>query len=281
MRMKVTINSDFTRPMNTTSSTPLFCALALLAIMPLAEANQITVPVDQPSASGARYRTRFQMPIAQQMPAPAPKTYVTYSEPPVYDPSPLSLDVTFSYNVASKELLKVSDWGQHTPKVDTLGVDLTLSYALDKNNSFNLRFGYAGGSDDCSDTDGLASWKQDFRAHNFQLMPGYRFTKPISAASSFFFGVNMGVINRSVKVTDSYTYVGATTCSRYHASSYGFAYSAEIGMIFNVTECTHLTVAYQFSGSTAKPVIDDQPGYRCKSNAQLFHSVRVGVGIHF
>lgn len=190
----------------------------------------------------------------------------TYTEPA----NPYSIELGVGYNFAARDIVKVDDFS--SPRVDTLGVDITGVYAVNENSSFNLRFGFATGSDDQHYADLL---KADVRVNNFFLMPGYRYTHRMGEYVSGFIGANIGVINESIKLkltADNIT-------ERYHGSEYGFAYSAEVGLRYMISRHFDVFVAYQFFGSTAEPGFDNVSG--SSTRAQLYHSVRGGVSFDF
>lgn len=191
--------------------------------------------------------------------------------------NPYSIETAVSYNFAARNIFKFGDF--KGPKVDTMGVDITGVYTVNENSSFNLRFGYAGGSDDNSDGNGDDyGYRLRARVNNFYLMPGYRYTHRLSDYFSGFIGANIGVINQSVKfrVSDD-DYVGKA-----HGSDYGFAYSAEAGLRYEISKHFDLFVAYQFFGSTAEAsgsnrYYDDTH----HGHTQLYHCVRVGASFDF
>ncbi|MCH5284155.1 MAG: outer membrane beta-barrel protein [Akkermansiaceae bacterium] len=189
----------------------------------------------------------------------------TYTEPV----NPYSLELGVSYNFAARDLVRTND--ANGPKVDTLGVDLTGVYTVNDNSSFNLRFGFATGSDD----KGNGEFGNDVRVNNFYLMPGYRYTHRMSEHVHGFIGANIGVINESLK----YKYTTPLETRRYHGSEYGFAYSAEAGLKFYLTQNFDLFLAYQFFGSTAEPGLNSIEGSNTRS--QLYHCIRGGVSFDF
>ncbi len=185
--------------------------------------------------------------------------------------NPYSMELAVGYNFAARDIIKAD--GFDTPRVDTIGVDLTGVYKVSDHSSFNLRFGFATGSDSETYFDDT---KLKARMNNFYLMPGYRFTHRMGEYTSGFIGVNAGVINESVKIKMLDDIDGR---QRYHGSEYGFAYSAEAGLRFDLSRHFDLYVAYQFFGSTAEPSIGGDDGIGTRS--QLFHCVRLGVCLDF
>ena len=187
--------------------------------------------------------------------------------------NPYSIEAAVSYNFAARNIFKFGDFTG--PKVDTLGVDLTGMYTVNDNSSFNLRFGFATGADDVRFED---YFKIRARVNNFYLMPGYRYTHRMGEYFSGFIGVNIGVINQSIKLkaTDFDSYASA------HGSDYGFAYSAEAGLRYEISKHFDVFVAYQFFGSTAEVGgSHDEDSNIAEMRSQLYHCVRAGVSFDF
>lgn len=190
----------------------------------------------------------------------------TYTEPV----NPYSLELGVGYNFAARNLIRFNDGSG--PKVDTVGVDLTCVYAVSEHSSFNLRFGFASGSD----SHGFVNeFDSKFRVNSFILMPGYRYTHRLNDWVDGFIGANIGVINESIKLRIN----DDTDRIRMHGSEYGFAYSGEAGLRFELTRRFDLFVAYQFLGSTAQPELNNIRATRTR--AQLYHSVRAGLSYDF
>ena len=187
--------------------------------------------------------------------------------------NPYSMELGVGYNFAPRNVLHV-DGVNSSPKVDTLGVDLTGVYTVNENSSFNLRFGFATGSDD-THYDDIA--KLDARVNDFFLRPGYRYTHRMGEYVSGFIGVNVGVINESLKLklTDG---LGSW---REHGSEYGFAYSAEAGLRYRISRHFDVFLAYQFFGSTAEPGLNGTDRTVAHGREQLYHSVRAGMTYDF
>ena len=187
--------------------------------------------------------------------------------------NPYSIEAAVSYNFAARDIFRFGDF--KGPKVDTMGVDLTGMYTVNDRSSFNLRFGFASGSDDKTYDD---LFKIRARVNNFYLMPGYRYTFPMGEYFFGFIGANIGIINQSIKLRlsdDEYIDKG-------HGSDYGFAYSAEAGLRYEISKHFDLFVAYQFFGSTAEvggP--HDRDSDIAEMRSQLYHCVRAGVSLDF
>lgn len=186
--------------------------------------------------------------------------------------NPYSLELGVSYNFAARDIVNAE--GLNTPSIDTMGVDLTGVYKVNDRSSFNLRFGFATGSDDATQYDGH---KMDVRVNDFILMPGYRYTHPMGEYLDGFIGANVGVINESLKLKlespDGETY-------RTHNSEYAFAYSAEVGLRYRISRHFEAFLAYQFFGSTADPGFTDSDD-AINTREQLYHCVRLGMSLNF
>lgn len=182
-------------------------------------------------------------PAAVTAPAPAPAPAV----------NPWSYELGASFSWASTDLVKDSD----ADKAKTIGVDLTACYALDDNNSVNLRFGYGWGY--ASD-----GWGGKYHLHTWTLMPGYRYTYALDDTWSVYAGANIGIAASAWKWHNDGWHD--------HTSDWGFAYSAELGVRYALCPNSELFLGYIFSGNTAKPT-------GCE--AQINHGIRAGVGMKF
>ncbi len=213
--------------------------------------------------------------------APAATTIV----PAPKEACPLSWELGVGYNFASRDLAKSIDG----LSVDTLNVDLTAVWELNANNALTLRFGYATGSDDISEAESDIDYytydRARARVNNFYLMPGYRYTMPVTETVSLFAGANIGLANSSIKAKDEWNYstygVDDAGIEHFHGSDWGFAYSAEVGVRYAISSTVDVFAAYQFFGSTARPKIGIGDGEHVSSRHQISHGVRVGVGCKF
>ncbi len=190
-------------------------------------------------------------------PAPAPQMQC-----------PLTFELAGVYAFANNELLK----GGSGQDVDVYGGDITAVYNIDPFQSLNLRFGYTYG-DDSSNT---FITKHDTDVHNFYLMPGYRVSWGAGEKLGFYAGVNAGVANLSIKEHTRSPW-GSNSA---HDSAFGFAYSAEIGVRYRLSDCCDLFAAYQFVGSTASPDLQYGNFSRSARN-QTYNAVRAGVSFAF
>ncbi len=252
--------------------------LALMAALPTlaGQARLIFLPTTATTAPAAT--------------APAAAT-PTETTPVAAPPCALTWELGAGYNFATRHLAPGDD--ELNPKVDTLNIDLTAVYKLAEQHALTLRFGYAGGTDSVTETETWTeggytiheSYRVHARVNNFYLMPGYRFTQALTDTVSLFAGANIGVANSSVKIKETWEgsaagYSGGESYKA-HGSEFGLAYSAEIGIRYNITPTWDIFIAYQLFGSTAKPDVDYGDGDVAKTRQQLSHGIRVGIGCQF
>ena len=197
---------------------------------------------------------------------PAPVAPVA---PAVASPWSIELAATYTWGVPD-----IYQYVSPCKEIKSIGADITGVYAIDEHNAVTLRFGYTWGGE-------KFAWDEEWiktRIHTFSLMPGYRYTSPICDKLSWFVGANVGIANASYKSTSYYDF-GADGIEKYsgHKSGWGFAYSAEIGLRYELTESLDVFCAYQYGGNTASPKIE---GNRF-AHRQHGHQARVGVGIKF
>lgn len=194
---------------------------------------------------------------------PAPVAPVA---PAVASPWSIELAATYTWGVPD-----IYQYVSPCKEIKSIGADITGVYAIDENNSVNLRFGYTWGGEKFAY--GGENWNKT-RIHTFSLMPGYRYTRPICDQLSWFVGANVGIANASYK---SSSYAGDVRLGSGHKSGWGFAYSAEIGLRYELTESLDVFCAYQYGGNTVG--LKDR-GTRF-NHRQHGHTARVGVGIKF
>ena len=212
--------------------------------------------------------------IIQQAPVPAPAPTV----------SPWAVEIGAFYAWNQPHVYRGIDCHK---QVGTIGGDITGVYNLDEHQAVTLRFGYGWGSEKWAlgyEDMGVEGWSGSWtkvRIHTFSLMPGYRYTGGITEHVSWFVGANAGVANASYKATINSAGVDElgpwSGKVNLHKSGWGFAYSAEAGLRYALTEQLDVFCAYQFTGNTASPKLG---GYRW-SHRQYAHGVRAGVGIKF
>lgn len=178
---------------------------------------------------------------------PAP---VTVAAAPV--DCPLSLEVAAVYTAA------LNDVTSNIDGINTWGVDVTALYDVCPKWAITLRGGWAEGEAD-NDAIDTTVWS---------IMPGVRYTSPIKDKLSWFAGANIGLAN----VEYSIGYYSPDEPSTYTTDEWGFAYSAEIGLRYNLTEHIYVFGAAQGNGNFAEP-----SGADC----QYGLGGRVGLGIEF
>ena len=176
--------------------------------------------------------------------------------PPAPAENPWTYEMGMSYSWATNSPIR----GENFDKVQTIGVDVTACYKLDDRNSLNMRLGYGWGDSSCDFTEG----EQKLHINTWTLMPGYRYTYPMNDKWSVFAGANIGVAATGWKEHGA--------LGKAHDSAWGFAYSAEAGLRYQVCPNADLFVGYVFSGNTAKPS-------GCRE--QVTHGVRFGFSMKF
>ncbi len=192
-----------------------------------------------------------------------PTIYTAPAPAPCQKPCPYSIELGAKYGFANTDIFR-----GYSKEIDTYGGDITGVYHFNKCHSMNLRFGYPFG-DTTLRYDGT---RHETDLHTFYLMPGYRFTHAINEKWSAYIGANAGVANLSVK--DNLR--GEDFIRHDHNSEYGFAYSGEIGLRYQVCENSDLFLAYEFFGSTAHPNVRDG-----NTKKQTYNVVRTGMSFRF
>ena len=187
--------------------------------------------------------------------------------PAVASPWSIELAATYTWGVPD-----IYQYVSPCKEIKSIGADITGVYALDEHQAVTLRFGYTWGGEKFA-WGGDGYWLKT-RIHTFSLMPGYRYTDAITDKLSWFVGANIGIANASYK--DS-TYYEKVRLGSFHKAAWGFAYSAEVGLRYELTESLDVFCAYQYGGNTASP---KDEGVRF-AHRQHGHQARVGVGIKF
>lgn len=174
--------------------------------------------------------------------------------------------------------------------MNQVGGDITGVYNLDENNAVTLRFGYTYGGDKFGmalvDDEGMrledVNTTVKERLHTFTLMPGYRFTYALNEDWSVFAGANVGIAAASSKLEVSHQIDRRSdlTASA-HKSAWGFAWSVEAGVKYNVAENVNVFAAAVWSGNTARPNIKFAGEGVGRVHAQQTLGVRAGVGFTF
>ncbi len=168
-------------------------------------------------------------------------------------------------------------------RVDIIGGDLTVGYNLDAQNAIQLRFGYGFGRDmNSSGSAETGMDKNTMDVHTFTLMPGYRYTYKMDDSWSIYGAVHAGIANQSLKFETEAIEVNRYHHERDHASDWGFAYSAEIGVRYDISSCMYTFLAYEFRGSDVKSTITSNwHNDEVQSKAQTYHVIRLGLGCNF
>lgn len=173
--------------------------------------------------------------------------------------------------------------------MNQVGGDITGVYNLDENNAVTLRFGYTYGGDKfgmalVDDMGGMYDMNTTVkeRLHTFTLMPGYRYTYALDEDWSLFAGANVGIAAASSKLEVSHHIDRRSdlTASA-HKSAWGFAWSVEAGVKYNVTENVNVFAAAVWSGNTARPNIKFAGEGVGRVHSQQTLGVRAGVGFTF
>ena len=205
--------------------------------------------------------------VPEPPPAPAPE--------PVCESS-VGLEFAGVVGIADRHILKGYE-GYHGARVNNYGGDITAVYNIDKQNALTLRFGIGDGCGSYQETDEYGRWKDHYKVLNTSLMPGYRFTTSLSDSTSLFFGANVGWMHQNVRNTSSFYFEEVCDSYSTRASSDGFAYSAELGLRFDLSKSVNVFVSYALSGTNAKTKFDGDD----RTRAQLYHNIRMGMGFTF
>lgn len=191
-------------------------------------------------------------------------------EPVVTMPAPApaapccAVELGVGYNFAAKDL------GKQIPnkEVDTVGIDLTAVHSFTPKHAVTFRIGAAQGDE----TEHTAGGRNKTHLRTLSVMPGYRFTQPLSEKTSLFCGVNGGLVNQHVHIKDTWAHGTYNDDD----SAWGWGATAEVGVSYKLCPCSELFAAYQLSGNTIHNKIDGMESHR-----QIHNGVRAGVGIKF
>ena len=220
--------------------------------------------------------------LAGTKPAPAPAPVPT----PAPVVSPWAVELGAGFNKAAKVTFPTDEeFGQDQKKVNTWSWDITGVYNLDENNALTLRLGYAYGNRQQDEADRIIT-------NTWCLMPGYRYTYALNDQWSLFAGANIGVASHAwcLKMDADDGEDGddegddVDVPRSIHKSGWGFAYSAELGVRYDINTNWNVFAAYQFSGNTAAPkykISGPDDTFSLRSKRQNFHGVRIGVGYTF
>lgn len=196
--------------------------------------------------------------------AGTPEPVVTAAPAPAAPCCALELGV--SGNMGAKDLFKHS-LGE-CKEIDTVGIDLTAVHSFTPKHAITFRIGGAQGDETTHFDGGHAK----LYLRTLSVMPGYRFTQPVSEKTSLFFGVNAGLVNQHVHVKDAWT----GGIDNEDDSAWGWGATAEAGVRYQLCPCSELFAAYQLSGNTIHNEMDES-----KTHRQIHNGVRAGVSIKF
>lgn len=191
-------------------------------------------------------------PVVSAAPAPAPAAPCC------------ALELGVSGNMAAKDLFKQFE----NKEIDTVGIDLTAVHSFTPKHAVTFRIGAAQGDETMQFDDG----REKTYLRTISIMPGYRFTQPISEKTSLFCGINGGLVNQHVHVKDAWT--GGV--HNEDDSAWGWGATAEAGVRYQLCPCSEIFAAYQLSGNTIHNKLGEAETHR-----QIHNGVRVGVGIKF
>lgn len=266
-------------PVNTAPSSRATCATYVTPGQPLTIAGYTYAPVNIPP---------------QARPAYAAQPTPNYSYP-WYDTadtaSPWSIEIAAAANLATRPIMRAY-WEENAPKVNTYGADITISRTLIQDLSANIRLGFASGKDSFTEGD-FDMYAERYKVTDFTIMPGLRYTFQLAPSFAIYLGANIGILSRSLKCREfssSYYYisldeppVSSSDTTKWHDSTFAFAYSAEIGLRCNITPHLALFAAYQISGSSARP--KRAPQYKGEesysSPCQYYNTIRAGISCTF
>ncbi len=128
------------------------------------------------------------------------------------------------------------------------------------------------------------AWRERMDIRHVLLMPGYRYTHQLTDALSAYAGVNVGLANTRVKVHYD---DGAEGQQSRHDSDFGFAYSAELGLRYQLNERCELFAAYEFMGMNSAPRFNPGPEFEPalphgeRARKQRYSALRAGVSLSF
>ena len=222
-------------------------------------------------------------------------TFATTAQANSVASNPWSVELAGGYQFASREFQKKSmssdgsgnifRSNRSMPKVDLISADVTGVYHLTDRQALTLRAGYATG-DDAEGGDSEYSRLKD-EVDLFTLMPGYRYTMPVYGDKlKAFAGVNAGLAYVKYHSTQSGV-SDANYNTKVDDDNWGFAYSAEIGLRYDLTTHVGIFAAYQFSGNTVdlkRPTYNrnpNNPKIDNQTRTQIYNGVRAGLSYAF
>lgn len=193
--------------------------------------------------------------------------------------SPYALELGFTANMAVNDI--TADKELEGVQVHTFGVDLTGVRKFNEHHALTLRLSYAEGSASDAGYVGQYLYEVEGKLRTFALMPGYRYSRTIYGKLGAFAGANVGVICHNAEDHERWGDEMWVDVKNY---AFGLAYSMELGFTWQKGPHLSYFLAYQISGSTARPKLewsDENVSYSSRLNEQLYHSLRCGVSYSF
>lgn len=185
--------------------------------------------------------------------------------PVVTAPAPAApccaLELGVSGNMAAKDLFNIP---APSKEVDTIGLDLTAVHSFTPKHAVTFRLGAAQGDE----TSHFFGNRMKTYLRTISIMPGYRFTQPVSEKTALYCGVNGGLVNQHVHIKDDLTE---------DDSAWGLGATGEVGVRYQLCPSSEIFAAYQISGNN----IRNDFGFGMKTHRQIHNGVRVGMGIKF
>lgn len=179
-----------------------------------------------------------------------------------------SIEVSGIYNIATSRLME-----NESKRFNMWGPEFTGVYRFNDKHAVTLRTSLTYGRHGSANVLNTPFGEFHIPGGKFDwsLMPGYRYTLPITSKIDSYFGINVGFLFSELKETHSYKINFGGSGSRF-----GFAASSEIGAKYKISQRWSLFAAYQFSGDTARPVC-----FGRKQKYQMYNGFRAGVGFVF
>ena len=253
----------------------LFLALALsVSAMATDCASNVTI-----TDAGVRIvRLATPAPVAAPAPAETPAPAPVASPAPEAAPAEVSASVNAPAQTSSFALEIGGVYNHMTNRmnayydgIDMYGVDMTAIYNVNKNWSVNVRVGYSYGSETYTfyEAEYNEGYSDKVELSAISLMPGIRYTAPLCEKASWYIGANAGYAWYEGELKE----VGSDFCMKGDES--GFAYSAELGLRYNLSESLYVFGAAQVNGCLVK-----EP-YEPTAEEVFNVGVRAGVGCQF
>lgn len=173
--------------------------------------------------------------------------------------TPLSWEIAGNYNHAFRSIRTHAP----APSIDTWGADITGLYHLHGHHHLTFRFSYAYGADD------------GFRMHNFAIMPGYRYMRPLNEQWCIFAGVNAGI---GVSMLDYPGMERHTYALSNRDDMANLVYSAELGARYTVSPHVRVIGSIGLNGGTSP---FHSARYEDAREEQFNLGVRLGIHYQF